>query len=118
MKNGTILITAGALLLGVGVYLFRDSIFSKKTTEKEVEGSDIKTSNSNGSFPLTLGSKGGNVKALQEMVNVYLSKRNSSERLDTDGILGARTQSVLLQCGISLPIKQADYISLVKIIQK
>ena len=103
-----------ALVVVALIYFFWDSTPAKKL--RGVDEPVIDPSNTdktfkvqvaapvaNDSFPLTIGSRGDNVKRLQQALNVINSKfplLNKYDPLVTDGVLGQDTyKMVLVVCG-------------------
>jgi len=108
-KDKKLMLTIGLCLLAVGATVGFLFWYDKKSKgEGEGEGTGAGTGSGTGTgtgekkqvnyFPLTLGSRSEYVKKLQAKINEYVSyyyfkmpKKTPYQRLDEDGIFGAKT---------------------------
>lgn len=114
------LVASSIVLVGVGVYLAYNYFNPKPTTKKDDKsGTPQPTENKsllstitnavkntvsdvvgvNTPFPLNVGSKGSNVRDLQNLLNSL----GASPQLDVDGDYGNATKSALLQYVVNYP---------------
>jgi hypothetical protein len=90
-----------AIILGVGlIYIFRDKIFGKKISEKIDDTLPFPTRNDptkvrNDDFPLKRGSKGKNVRNLQNALLKYDS--TLLPKFGADGDFGRETEAAVLK---------------------
>ena len=102
------LISVGIIGTGIGIWL----LFFKKKGGSQFPNVDNKSKNEKTNFlntnsskytgegdPLTLYSKGENVKCLQKWLNVKGCKDKNGSGLDVDGYFGPLTESALKNCG-------------------
>lgn len=109
-KQTVVFLTITAVLTGV-VSFFAYNLYKKpKITETE-EGyleESIDLSSNLDTFPLTVGSKGEQVIALQKFLNA-----TSGAKLETDGIFGPLTLKALIaEQGLNAPNEEKGKVSL------
>lgn len=111
MNKKTLLFIVIAIIIVIIIVLvfkYRDVLFGVSASPVQLPSPGLPSKSSNDNFPLKLGSRGPNVKILQQSLN-NLSLTLGFTRLTEDGVFGSKTQDAVNKALSKKEVTQDDF---------